>query len=91
MYPGIKILLYRKFELERNIHIHIHIKKLGNESQIAMKWFHENNMIVNPGKFQAVIIDRLGKMRYRRQIHKISYTFIPYCTKNEVFRQGFRQ
>ena len=84
MYPGIKILLYRKFELKRNIHIHIDIKKLGNESQIAMKWFHENNMIVNPGKFQAVIIDRLGKMRYRRQIHKInkiSYTFIPYCTK----------
>ena len=33
-------------------------KSLTTESEKAVKWFKENMMIVNPDKFQAIIIDR---------------------------------
>ena len=33
-------------------------KSLTSESEKAVKWFKENMMIVNPDKFQAIIIDR---------------------------------
>ena len=31
---------------------------LESESEIAIKWFKENHMIVNPGKFQAIIFNK---------------------------------
>ena len=31
---------------------------LEKESEVAIKWFNDNNMTVNPKKFQAVIINR---------------------------------
>ena len=34
------------------------IWKLETEGNIATKWFRDNSMIVNPEKFQAIIIDR---------------------------------
>jgi len=34
------------------------ILKLQTEGNIATKWFRDNSMIVNPEKFQAIIIDR---------------------------------
>ena len=34
------------------------ISELEKEGNIATKWFRDNSMIVNPGKFQAIIIDR---------------------------------
>ena len=34
----------------------IHI--LESESSVAIKWFKDNKMIVNPGKFQAIILDK---------------------------------
>ena len=34
------------------------IHLLGSESIVAIKWFKENKMIVNPGKFQAIILDK---------------------------------
>ena len=37
------------------------IKLLENESEIAIKWFRSNEMIVNPDKFQAIIINRTKK------------------------------
>ena len=31
------------------------------ESEIAIKWFKENDMSVNPEKFHGIIIDRCGR------------------------------
>ena len=36
---------------------------LQKETEIASQWFKENFMIVTPGKFQAMIVNRLGKMK----------------------------
>ena len=35
---------------------------LQNEAEIAIQWFKDNFMIVNPGKFQAMVKSRFGKM-----------------------------
>ena len=37
------------------------VKTLEKESEKATEWFRINSMIVNPGKFQAIIIDRKGQ------------------------------
>ena len=34
------------------------------ESEVAIKWFSVNNMIVNPKKFQAIIINRQNKSKH---------------------------
>ena len=34
---------------------------LENESNTAIEWFQNNKMMVNPGKFQAIIIDKKKK------------------------------
>ena len=34
------------------------IRILTSESEKAVQWFEKNMMIVNPDKFQAIIIDR---------------------------------
>ena len=34
---------------------------LKNESELAVKWFRENNMIVNPDKFQTMILQKQDK------------------------------
>ena len=31
------------------------------ESQNAIKWFSENKMIVNPGKFKSIVIQKSNK------------------------------
>ena len=28
------------------------------ECKVAIKWFHENKMIVNPDKYQAIVLDK---------------------------------
>ena len=33
------------------------IESLESVCGVALNWFNENKMIVNPGKFQAIIID----------------------------------
>ena len=35
------------------------ISILESESEIAIKWIKNNHMIANPGKFQAIISDKL--------------------------------
>ena len=35
---------------------------LQNEAEIGIQWFQDNFMIVNPREFQAMIINRFGKM-----------------------------
>ena len=31
---------------------------LESERKLAIKWFHENKMIVIPNKFQAIVVDK---------------------------------
>ena len=45
--------------IANNIQNLIHL--LEPESSVAIEWFQNNKMIVNPGKFQATI---LGKKKY---------------------------
>ena len=35
---------------------------LKNESELQVKWFRENNMIVNPDKFQAMVLQKQNKI-----------------------------
>ena len=37
---------------------------LEKESVVAIKWFSDNNLIVNPKKFQAIIINRQNRSHY---------------------------
>ena len=37
---------------------------LEKESEVAVKWFSDNNMIVNPKKFQAIIINRQNRSNH---------------------------
>ena len=40
-----------------------------NEAGIAIKWFKDNFVIVNPGKFQATVINRFGKMENKHEMY----------------------
>ena len=42
---------------------------LQNESETAIQWYKDNFVIVNPGKFQAMIINRLGKMEKKHEMY----------------------
>ena len=44
---------------------------LESENSVAMKWFKDNKMIVNPGKFQAAILDK-KKNNHTQEIIKIN-------------------
>ena len=39
------------------------ITNLQKESENAINWFRSNEMVVNPDKFQSIIINRLGKLK----------------------------
>ena len=39
------------------------VTDLKKESENAIDWFHSNKMVVNPDKFQSIIIKRLGKLK----------------------------
>ena len=41
------------------------------ECEVTSNWFNENKMIVNPGKFQAIIIDK-RKQDHTNEIFKIA-------------------
>ena len=43
-------------------------KNLQNEAEIETQWLKENFMNVNPGKFQAVVIDRFGKKENKQEM-----------------------
>ena len=46
------------------------IGSLESECEVALNWFNENKMIVNPRKFQAIIIDK-RKQDHTNEIFKI--------------------
>ena len=47
------------------------IGSLEPECEVALNWFNENKMIVNPGKFQAIIIDK-RKQDHVNEISKLA-------------------
>ena len=40
------------------------LRLLEKESEVAIKWFSDNNMIVNPKKFQTIIINRQNRSNH---------------------------
>ena len=46
------------------------IHLLQSESSVVIKWFKDNKMIVNPGKSQAIILDK-KKYNYTQEIRKM--------------------
>ena len=40
------------------------LRLLEKESEVAIKWFSDNNVIVNPKKFQAIIIKRQNRSNH---------------------------
>ena len=40
------------------------LRLLEKESEVAIKWFSNNKMIVNPKKFQAIIINRQNRSNH---------------------------
>ena len=43
---------------------------LESECEVALTWFDENKMIVNPGKFQGMIMDK-RKQDHTKEIFRI--------------------
>ena len=52
------------------------IDTLESESNIAFVWFTKNEMIINPDKFQAIILDK----------QKSSFTNIPLTIVNQTIK-----
>ena len=62
------------------------ILTLESESEIAIKWFQDNEMIVNPDKFQAIIINKHGKLNQNN--HKLKFGEYEIESKNSVTLLG---
>ena len=44
-------------------------KTLQIEAEIAIEWFKDNFMIVEPGKFQAMVINKFQKMENKHEMY----------------------
>ena len=42
---------------------------LQNDGEIAIQWFKDNFMIVNPGKFRAMVINRFREMENKHEMY----------------------
>ena len=58
---------------------------MESESEIAVNWFKDNHMIVNPGKFQAIIFDK-HKGNHTNQIINIDHKEIKAVSKIKLLR-----
>ena len=56
------------------------ISIVESESEIAINWFKDNHMIVNPGKFKAIIFDK-RKGNHTNQIININQKEIKAVSK----------
>ena len=56
------------------------ISIVESESEIAINWFKDNHMIVNPGKFKAIIFDK-RKGNHTNQIININQKEIKAVAK----------
>ena len=52
------------------------IETLESESNMAIDWFSKNEMIINPDKFQAIILDKT----------KSNLTNIPFTIDNQTIK-----
>ena len=57
------------------------INILEKESEIAINWFKENGMTVNPEKFHGIIINRCGR---HNDLHTLSIGGLEITTKTWV-------
>ena len=57
---------------------------LESESKAAISWFQSNEIIVNPEKFQCIMIDK------KKQDHTAEYISIYQKNKNFIFSKTFR-
>ena len=48
----------RSAKIKESCNLNELLRWLEKECEVAIKWFSGNNMIVNPKKFQAIIINR---------------------------------
>ena len=62
------------------------ISILGSESEIALRWFKVNHMIVNPGKFQATIFHKHKGNHNHNQIISIDQKEIKVVSKIKLLR-----
>ena len=55
------LMIFYRFFLIKSVHNFADVdslkQTLDSECKLDIKWFHENKMIVNPDKFQAIILD----------------------------------
>ena len=63
------------------------INILESESEIAINWYENNEMIVNPDKFQAIIINRHGNHDPVNQ-HQLKFNEFEITSKNSVSLLG---
>ena len=56
---------------------------LKHESELAVKWFTENQMIVNPDKFQAMILQNSRNSKNYEPV-KLEIESAKFETKNTV-------
>ena len=61
------------------------ISILESESEIAINWFKNNHIIVNPGKFQVIIFDK-HKEIHTDQIINVDQKEIKAVSKVKTFR-----
>ena len=62
------------------------VNTLESESDIAIQWFEENEMIVNPDKFQAIIINKHGNLD--QATYKLTFKNYEITSKNTVTLLG---
>ena len=63
------------------------IGSLEPECEVALNWFNENKMIVNPRKFQAIIIDK-RKQDHTNEIFKIGPKEIKVACQVKPWRRN---
>ena len=59
------------------------IRLLGSERSLAIKRFKDNNMIVNPEKLQAIILDK-NKNNHKQELIKIDNKAVKVKSSVEV-------
>ena len=57
------------------------ISTLENDSEIAIKWFKDNGMSVNPDKFHGIIINKCGR---HSDTHKLNFAGFEITTEKVV-------
>ena len=63
------------------------IGPLESECEVALNWFNENKMVVNPGKFKAIIIDK-RKQDHTNEIFKIGPKEIKVACQVKPWRRN---